>query len=266
MVRFGSSEKYHPDIKNNTLAKLFLNIFGNVDTGSSHHHFIKTFKKLPFSRISNVLDVGCGKGKNSFWLSQMYTNLSIDAFDISEKNITHCKEIQTHLNTNCNFFVDDVLNFEKSSHYDLIFSNHVLEHVAENKRAIGNLVRSLRPGGFIYIQIPNATQTRLFPDKFFKSHNEWAEDEHIGQTLTLDSLCRTLRDLNCILLVEKHTSGFWGKLSFEIKEISVNYLNSKALFAVLYPALKLFGYLDTFPKYKNGNGILVLAQKRTNNS
>jgi hypothetical protein len=59
----------------------------------------------------------------------------------------------------------------------------------------------------------------------------------------------------------KHTGGFWGKLSFELREIALNYLNSKLLFVLLFPMLKLFGYLDSLTNSSEGNGILVLAQK-----
>jgi SAM-dependent methyltransferase len=243
-------------------ARLFLRIFGNVDTGSTHHHFIKTVKQLPFSNIRNVLDAGCGKGKFSFWLSQKYPNIHIDACDLSAQNVELCKEIQNSLGTNCRFFVHDLSNFKNPDRYDFIFSNHVLEHITDNETAIGNLVTSLRHGGYIYIQIPNATLSRLFPEKFLRAHSEWEKDEHVGQTLTLGSLSNVLKKSGCNILIEKYVSAFWSQLSFELKETALNYFNSRLLFIILFPALKLFGYMDSMFHHKKGNGILVLAQKK----
>ena len=121
MIRFGSSELFHPSIRDNKFAKLFLNIFGNVDTGSSHFHFIKMAKNLILPDKACVLDAGCGKGKYSFWLLKTYPTLKMDACDLSKKEIAHCNEIQKRMGTNCNFFVQDLMSFKKPNAYDFIF-------------------------------------------------------------------------------------------------------------------------------------------------
>lgn len=263
MIRFGASQIFHPDIKDNRFAKLFLKIFGNQETGSSYLHFMRTVRKLSLNKNSKVLDAGCGKGKYSFWLSQKYPAMLIDACDLSGENIAYCKECQRHLNTNCNFFIHNLLELIKPNYYDLIFSNHVIEHIADNKKVLHNFILSLKPGGYIYIQIPNATQNRLFSEKFIDNFRKWEENEHIGQDLTLSSLASLLEKANYNILLAKHISGFWGELSFELKEIALSYLNNKVLYAILFPFLKLFGYIDSLVDYKTGNGILVLAQKKS---
>ena len=45
------------------------------------------------------------------------------------------------------------LPFEDDS-FDLIVCAHVLEHVQDDRRAIGELFRVLRPGGFAIVQVP----------------------------------------------------------------------------------------------------------------
>jgi SAM-dependent methyltransferase len=49
----------------------------------------------------------------------------------------------------------DVLNmpFEENT-YDVVFCNHVMEHVADDKKAMAELFRVLRPGGWGIAQIP----------------------------------------------------------------------------------------------------------------
>jgi SAM-dependent methyltransferase len=264
MTRFGECQIYDPKIRGNKLAEIFMKIFGTIDTGSGHLHFMKIVKKLPKKIDFNyVLDAGCGKGKFSFWLAQEYPNAKIDACDSSQESIDFCKEIQSHLKIrNINFFVQDLRTYRSEGNYDFIFSTHVLEHILENRLVISNLVSSMEKGGYIYIQIPNAVQKRLssFGKRFVKSHLEWVKKEHVGQTLTLNLLCSELQRLGCKILIAKHTEGFWGELRFELKEMALGYLHSDVLFALLYPFLKILGYIDSLVNYSDGNGILVFAR------
>jgi SAM-dependent methyltransferase len=264
MTRFGECQVYDPKIRGNRLAEIFLTIFGTVDTGSGDFHFMRIVKKLAKIDFNHVLDAGCGKGKFSFWLAQEYPNVKIDACDLSEESIDLCREVQSHLKIrNIHFFVQDLRTYRSEGTYDFIFSTHVLEHILENRLVISNLVSSLKKGGYIYIQIPNAVIKRLssFGKRFVKSHVEWGKKEHVGQTLTLNLLCSELQRSSCKILIAKHTEGFFGELRFELQEMALGYLHSEVLFAILYPLLKILGYIDSLVDYSGGNGILVLARK-----
>jgi ubiquinone/menaquinone biosynthesis C-methylase UbiE len=50
---------------------------------------------------------------------------------------------------------EDIVNlsFEDNS-FDIIFCSHVLEHVEDDKRAMRELKRVLKPGGFAILQVP----------------------------------------------------------------------------------------------------------------
>jgi 2-polyprenyl-3-methyl-5-hydroxy-6-metoxy-1,4-benzoquinol methylase len=264
MARFGASQIYDPKVRENSLAKLFLKVFGTIATSSSHFHFMRIVKKVDEEiNLGHVLDAGCGKGLFSFWLAQRYRNARIYACDFSEAKIDVCEDIKKNMNIhNINFFTQDLRTYRSEDSYDFIFSNHVLEHIIENRLVISNLVHSLRKGGYIYIQMPNAVQRRLpFGKRFLKSYEEWEKEEHIGQTLTLDSLSSELSSLGCKILVAKHTEGFVGELGFELGEMALSYFRSNVLFALLYPLLKILGYVDSLINYSYGNGILVLAKK-----
>jgi SAM-dependent methyltransferase len=261
VARFGEVPVHDPAIRGNRLAEAFFRVFGGVDTSSSHLHFMRTVKEIHFSR---ALDAGCGKGRFSFWLAQEYPAAMIDACDLSEEKITLCREIQARLEIdNLSFLVQDLRTYTHGGAYDFIFSNHVLEHISENRMVLAGLVSSLKPGGHIYVQVPGAIQRRLrFFRRFVHAHEQWAEREHVGQDLTLASLCSVLEGLGCDIVIARYTEGLWGELRFELSEMALSYFQSRLLFAVLYPLLKTLGYVDSLMKYEDGNGILVLARKR----
>lgn len=268
IVRFGESRIYDPKFRGKMFAigKVFLRIFGSFDTSSSRDlYFVRIVKEVAKKiYLKDVLDAGCGSGQFSFWLAQEYPNVKIDACDLSEERISLCKEIQGRLKTrNIIFFVQDLRTYKSEGTYDFIFSNHVLEHIVENRLVISNFVSSLSREGYLYIQIPNNIQKRLsFGKRFLRSHEVWAKKEHIGQTLTLSLLSSELERLGCRILIARHTDGFWGEVRFELSQIAMNYLHSRILFALLFPLLKILGYIDSLVNYSDGNGILILAKKR----
>ncbi len=98
--------------------------------GSSPNKSIVEYEQL-FDKDWNVLDVGCGDGKNAFYLvKQGFKN--IDAFDISETAISKIGRICGDADYNINTFVSSVAEFEFKKKYDLILSFGVL-HFIEKK-------------------------------------------------------------------------------------------------------------------------------------
>ena len=63
-------------------------------------------EKLALNEKSNVLDLGCGKGRHSFKLSGIFKN--VDGIDLSENNINLAKQIKKQ---NLHFYIGDMRNF-----------------------------------------------------------------------------------------------------------------------------------------------------------
>ncbi len=68
----------------------------------------------------------------------------------------------------------------KNNSYDVIFCNHVLEHITEDKKAMSELYRVLKPGGWGVFQVPqNVHQTKTYEDFSIISPKE--RQKHFGQ-------------------------------------------------------------------------------------
>ncbi|MEA4920042.1 MAG: methyltransferase domain-containing protein [Clostridiaceae bacterium] len=81
-----------------------------------------------FSKSWSVLDVGCGDGKNSLYLSGLgYTE--VEAFDMSVNAIAKLNRIASSKNLHVTAWVQDLTQFTFGKHYDLVMSFGTLHFV-----------------------------------------------------------------------------------------------------------------------------------------
>ncbi|MEA4811407.1 MAG: class I SAM-dependent methyltransferase [Anaerolineaceae bacterium] len=74
---------------------------------------------------------------------------------------------------------------------DLIFNNEVIEHVQDDRKAVAEMVRTVKPGGRIIFFCPN----RWYP---FETHGlYWKGKYHFGNKLFINYLPRPLRNKLC---------------------------------------------------------------------
>jgi ubiquinone/menaquinone biosynthesis C-methylase UbiE len=68
----------------------------------------------------------------------------------------------------------DVQNMPfENSEYDIVICNHVLEHVPDDKKAMSEILRVLKPGGFAILQVPaDFSLEKTFEDNTIIDKNE----------------------------------------------------------------------------------------------
>ena len=71
------------------------------------------------------------------------------------------------------------LPFEDNT-YDVVFCNHVLEHIVDDKKAMSELYRVLKPGGFGIFQIPQDLSLQTTYEDFSITSKE-ERKKHFGQ-------------------------------------------------------------------------------------
>ena len=105
----------------------------------------------------HVFDVGCGHGFYSLDLalrgaSLLGCDLSTDALQAS-----HQTAQALGLDGRAAYLVADGSSLPvPGDTFDLVFCNCVLEHVSDDRQALVEMHRSLRPGGLLYLTVDNA--------------------------------------------------------------------------------------------------------------
>lgn len=121
--------------------------------GSAPNKTIVEYEHL-FSKEWNLLDVGCGDGKNAFYLAkQGFEN--IDAFDVSETAIGKIERLCCNTDIKINTSVTSVAEFEFKKKYDLIMSFGVFHFMPKDewKAFVRKAQNNTNVGGIHIIQL-----------------------------------------------------------------------------------------------------------------
>jgi SAM-dependent methyltransferase len=129
-------------------------------TGPYRHHVEKRrrwvegvlaeWKSGGNARSAVGLDLGCGDGVNLCWLSRHFEHFY--GSDYNLLRLTRAKR----LDTNVVLFMADIGNYPADDDvFDVIFFNHVLEHIPDDAAALREVRRILKPGGLLILGVPN---------------------------------------------------------------------------------------------------------------
>ena len=121
--------------------------------------------KLP--KGSRVLDVGCGIGGSSRILAKYY-GFNVTGITISPAQVKRARQL-TPLGINCNFQVMDALDlkFEDGS-FDGVWSVEAGAHMKDKAKFADEMLRTLRPGGYLALADWNSRDLRAYPPSFFE--------------------------------------------------------------------------------------------------
>ncbi len=99
--------------------------------------------------FNSILEIGCGTGKNTAWLSSSCRQLT--AVDFSDEMLSVAKEKVQAKNTK--FISADITNEWNfcSEKYDLITFSLVLEHIDDLEKIFRKISTVIKPEGLVYI-------------------------------------------------------------------------------------------------------------------
>lgn len=114
-----------------------------------------------FSGSRKVLEIGCGNGRFSFLLAEMFPRCQFMSTDLYPSNIRACARVNTY--ANLSFLAADGLNLPfADGSFDLVAGFYILHHLPDLRRAVGEINRVLAPGGCYAGCEPNCNNPALF--------------------------------------------------------------------------------------------------------
>ena len=155
--------------------------------------------KLP--RGSRILDVGCGIGGSSRILSKYY-GFNVTGITISPAQVKRAQDL-TSSKLNCDFQVMDALDLKfEDGTFDGVWSVEAGAHMNNKTKYADEMLRILRPGGYLAIADWNSRDLKKYPPSFLEKIvlnqllEQWVHPNFIS-----------INDFSDILYTNKNSSG-----------------------------------------------------------
>ncbi len=127
-----------------------------------------------------VLDIGAGSGNIANGLKKYFKDYDVEYNFIELDPHKAQNIINTHRSIKATLVELDSL---KQDTYDIVFLNHVLEHVIDAEEFLLKVSKAVKKGGLIYIEVPNRddkVKPNVFPHTLFFSERSL---QHLGEKL-----------------------------------------------------------------------------------
>ncbi|MEK7590062.1 MAG: class I SAM-dependent methyltransferase [Patescibacteria group bacterium] len=99
----------------------------------------------------NVLDVGCGMGRNSYWALK-YGARYLTAFDADQRSVDATKNTLKDFD-NAKVLFKNIYDITWNKEFDFVFSIGVVHHLEHPKIALKHLVQALVDGGTLLVWV-----------------------------------------------------------------------------------------------------------------
>ncbi len=99
-------------------------------------------------------DIACGTGLMMLDYAQEFGDSHVTGFDLSEASVARANQtLDEEEVKNARAQVQDIMALDLESEFDYILSWGTIHHLGDSRRGFGNLVRALKPGGYMRIGV-----------------------------------------------------------------------------------------------------------------
>jgi SAM-dependent methyltransferase len=223
-------------------------------------------KELPANAV--IIDFGAGEAQYLVPFCKKNPSKTFYALDYRKSNVQFCEALAySNLKTEC----VDIEKMTSSVKADLGLCVGVMQYLENDELALRNMHQSLKPGAplLLYVPINGVLLTGLYAN-VFKRYAQYESVNQRKRVYTEDEITQKLNNVGFSILRKTYTYGFWGKLSHEwlntcstlifSAEIPLKLIALLVLVLSL-PIILVLMCLDFLSKKKDGNGLLVKAEK-----
>ncbi len=138
-------------------------------------------------RGGRALDVGCGSGRAAVALA--VAGFQVEAVDLDPKVVAIAEAASRRLGVRVRYrdgdFAADGHGYADES-YDVVACLEVLEHVEAWQQAVNNLVRVLKPGGLLFLTVPQDPRQFSVLDEYAGHLRRFHPQEVLGALAGLE--------------------------------------------------------------------------------
>jgi ubiquinone/menaquinone biosynthesis C-methylase UbiE len=144
-----------------------------------------------------ALEIGCGRGGFSCWMARTWPEIRLTAADFSDAAVDMGRSFAKSNGLDIEWAVADIQKMPwPDASFDTVFSCETIEHVPDPRAALNELARVLKPGGRLFLTVPNylnfAGVHRIYR-KVLRGETFREEGQPINHFLLLPLVCHWVR-------------------------------------------------------------------------
>jgi cyclopropane fatty-acyl-phospholipid synthase-like methyltransferase len=224
-------------------------LYKNRDENEATIFIEKLITKLDLNPKSEILDLGCGKGRHAFKMSHHF--LSATGIDLSKNSIKIANKLTK---SNLKFLTGDMRRFNLNKKFDYIFnlftSFGYFENFEENSLVLDNCNTHLQKNGLLFIDYLN-------PEKVIKN---LVQKEYKTIDKTNFTILKRIQDN--FVIKDIHISEGDEKLHFyeKVQLINLSMFN-EILKKSNFTLIQTFGNYNLDDYNKNSDRLIIVAKK-----
>ena len=168
------------------------------------------------SHATTLLDLGCGDGNNLQFLMKFSNHVFASDYNLMRLIRANQRHPEVTL------FLADILEYPiQDNFFEIIFFNHVLEHIQDDISALRTVYRLLKPNGLLILGIPN--EGAWWWELAYKLQPETRKKSDHVHFYTADTIKSKLQDQGFKILEIRHLGWgppHWG-LDYIIRRIKI---------------------------------------------
>jgi len=209
---------YDPKLSQGFYESRYEHGYTNVWSLDKKRKIIEVIQYLQLPSTGEALDFGCGNGVLTDLVRQALPSWRLYGTDIS--NIAVSNAVKNY--PDCVFFERNTIEYENKK-FDLIFTNHVFEHVYNLHEIIAQIDSYLKPESYMLHILPcgnsgsyENTICLLRKDGINKAleNRYFYEDEGHVRRLTTDDFCKLISGIDFELKKEFYSNQYYGAINW----------------------------------------------------
>lgn len=130
------------------------NLLLNVGDMSLKRRAKKIIERLDLKEGDKIIDIGCGDGFYLYLLSKLSVKISLVGFDYDQIVLTNARKNLGSKKIKLIRGSATDMPF-KDGEFSKIIMTEVLEHIEDHKKALNEVFRILKSGGYLLLTVPN---------------------------------------------------------------------------------------------------------------
>jgi SAM-dependent methyltransferase len=221
---------------------------------------------------AHILDAGCGSGQHAYWLARNYLQSTIIALDCDQKAVAGFSDFIARVGLgNITPGIGLLEELSETAEYDIILNGSVMYCIPDDSLAMANLARALRQGGDLIVY-SHTEPTYLHWRKAKERQRNIVETSprSFSRDYSVPGLIELIENTGLIVDSLEITYGWFGSLAYELfhafKQLRGFRYWFPLYFLFIHPFVLLLMAIDFWTKKERGNGVLIVAHKKTRGS